>query len=127
MNPNIETTADTYLQHHRMNRDEDFWAFEAVDRLVKSDLENAWEITLLLLRKAHTDDALAYVAAGPLEDFLDIYGDSALDLVEGAAKSDSRLRLALSLVWLEASSPILHRWMAFLRRYGFQNVGPRWV
>lgn len=88
-------------------------------------MKNAWDITLLLLRKAETDDALAYVAAGPLEDFLDIYGDSALDLVEGVAKSDSRFRLALSLVWLEPNSPILHRWMAILRRYGFLDVGPR--
>jgi len=124
MNPNIETTADTYLQHYRRRQDEDFWAFEAVERLVKSNLENAWGITLLLLRKADTDDALAYVAAGPLEDFLDIYGDSALDLVEGAAESDSRLRVALSLVWLEPNSPILHRWMAILREYGFLEAGP---
>ena len=31
------------------------------------DLNLAWGITLLLLRKAQTDNALGYVAAGPLE------------------------------------------------------------
>jgi hypothetical protein len=67
----LDTLADTYLQHHATRRDEDFWAWEEVSEIVRSgDLDKAWNITLLLLQKA-PDGALGYVAAGPLEDIID--------------------------------------------------------
>jgi hypothetical protein len=68
MDLDLNTLADTYLRQYTTKRDEDFWAWQEVDRIVRScDLGLAWEITLLLLRKAQTDDALGYIAAGPLE------------------------------------------------------------
>ena len=74
----LNTLVDTYLRQHATKRDEDFWAWQEVDRRVKTgDLDLAWEITLLLLRNA-PDDALGYVAAGPLEDLVDGYGDRAM-------------------------------------------------
>ena len=85
MNFGLNTLADTYLRQYATKRDEDFWAWQEVDRILRSgDLGPAWEITLLLLRKAQTDDALGYVAAGPLEDIVDGYGEQALDRVEKA-------------------------------------------
>lgn len=90
----------TYLQHHATRRDEDFWAWEKVSEIVRSgDLHKAWNITLLLLQKA-SDEARGYIAAGPLEDIIDGYGEEALDRVEEAFDKDPRLQLALSGVWL---------------------------
>jgi hypothetical protein len=114
--------ADIYLRQHATNRAEDFWAWERVHEIVQGgDLDSAWEITLLLLQKAQTDDALGHVAAGPLEDIVDGYGDQALDRVEEACDKDSRLQFALSGIWLLPDSPVLQRWQGLMTKYGFRN------
>jgi hypothetical protein len=124
MDFDLNTLADTYLHQYATKRDEDFWACQEVNRILRSgDLDLAWEITLLLLRKAQTDDALGYVAAGPLEDIVDGYGDQALDRVEEACDKDSRLQFALSGIWLLPDSPVLQRWQGLMTKYGFQNGG----
>ena len=122
MDFDLNTLADTYLRQCATKRDEDFWAWQEVERLVRSgDLGVAWGITLLLLRKAQTDDALGYVAAGPLEDIVDGYGDQALDRLEEACDKDSRLQFALSGIWLLPDSPVLQRWQGLMTKYGFRN------
>ena len=122
MDFDLNTLADTYLRQYAAKRDEDFWAWQEVDRIVRNgDLGLAWEITLLLLKKAPTDDALGYVAAGPLEDVVDGYGDQALDRVEEACDKDSRLQFALSGIWLLPDSPVLQRWQGLMTKYGFRN------
>jgi len=117
----LNTLVDTYLRQHATKRDEDFWAWQEVDRRVKTgDLDLAWEITLLLLRNA-PDDALGYVAAGPLEDLVDGYGDRALDRLEQACDEDQRLQFALSGIWLLPDSPVLQRWQGLMTKYGFRD------
>lgn len=118
----LDTLTDTYLRHQATKRDEDFWAFEEVDTIVRDgDLDRVWELTLLLLKKAMTDEALGYVAAGPLEDMIRRYGDQALDRVEQACEGDSRIQLALSGVWLPSHSRVLQRWQDFMTKYGFRS------
>jgi hypothetical protein len=46
----LNALAEAYLRNHRSSdKDEDFWAWEEVRRLIKDDPEAAWRITLLLL------------------------------------------------------------------------------
>ena len=119
MERDLNTIADTYLRHHQAHSDEDFWAWQEVEDIVRSgDLDLAWQVTLLLLRKA-PNDSLGYVAAGPLEDLIDGYGDQALDLVEEACDGDTRLQFALSGVWLLPDSPVVGRFRALMKKYGF--------
>jgi hypothetical protein len=121
MESDLNTLADTYLRHHATQNDDDFWAWQRVDGIVRGgDLDRAWEIALLLLRKA-PDDALGYIAAGPLEDIVDGYGNRGLDLAEQACDKDSRLQYALSGVWLLPDSPVLQRWQGLMAKYGFRN------
>ena len=121
MHRDLNTLADTYLRHHTSGSDKDFWAWQKVDEIVRGgDLDRAWEITLLLLRAA-PDTALGYVAAGPLEDFVDAYGNPGLDRVEQACDEDSRLQYALSGIWLLPESPVLQRWQGLMTKYGFRN------
>jgi hypothetical protein len=49
----LNTLADTYLRHYANHRDEDFWAFQELDRIIRKDrgLDRAWEITLLLRKR----------------------------------------------------------------------------
>jgi hypothetical protein len=121
MDFDLNTLADTYLRYHATKREEDFWAFDEVNRIIRSGLDSAWEITLLLLRRAETDEALGYVAAGPLEDIVDGYGDRALDRLEQASEADSRLQFALSGIWLLPESPVLQRWRGLMTKYGFRD------
>lgn len=119
MQRDLNTLTDTYLRQNETKNKEDFWAWEEVHDIVRGgDLELAWEVTLLLLRKA-SDSALGYIAAGPLEDLIDGYGDKALDLVEHACDRDKRLQFALSGVWLLPDSPVLGRFRALMTKYGF--------
>jgi len=80
MDLELSALTDAYLRHHANHRSEDFWAWEEVERRVRADLAQAWAVTQLLVEKAESDTALGYVAAGPLEDFVDGYGDAALDV-----------------------------------------------
>src|SRR5689334_16702031 len=96
----LHALADTYLRHHKEKRTEDSWAFDRVGEIVRNEPDVALELTLLLLKKAGDDDAvLAYVAAGPLEDLLNLHGLYVIDRFEQESKTDPRLQLALSGVW----------------------------
>jgi hypothetical protein len=115
-----EEIANTYLRHFESKQDQDFWAFKEVVEIFRgSDPEAAWRITQLLVKKASSDEALAYVAAGPLEDLLYGYGLTILDKVEAAARNDKRLQLALSGVWLTHKDPAWERWYALMKEFGF--------
>ena len=122
MDCDLNTLADIYLWHHATRCDDDFWAWQRVDEIVRGgDLDRVWEITPLLLRKASDDHVLDYIAAGPLEDFIDGYGDRGLDRAEQACDKDSRLQYALSGIWLLPESPVLQRWQGLMTNYGFRN------
>jgi len=114
---NLDTLAEAYLRH----RDEDFWSWEEVRRIVETDLNGGWKITLLLLEKAASDDDVGHIAAGPLEDLLDCYGDKALDAIEEECKNNLRLRLALSTVGVLFYYDEFERWYDLLYRYGFRQ------
>jgi hypothetical protein len=117
----LSTLADVYLSHHSERREEDFWAFEEVQRIVQTEFSLAWVITRLLVEKANSDVALNYVAAGPLEDFVDGYGDAAVDVIEAACEQDQWMQFALSGIWLERESRVLTRWRGLMTRYGFMG------
>src|SRR5689334_18488327 len=104
METDLNSLADTYLRQHALRHDEDWWAWEEVQRRVEADVSAGWEITKILVEKAD-DFALGYVAAGPLEDLIVGFGHAALDVIESACDTDPRLQLALSGVWLPPDSP----------------------
>lgn len=94
---------------------------EEVDKRLATSLEQGFEITLLLIKKSHSDYKLATVAAGPLEEFLEKYQHAGLDRVERAAESDERLQRALGLVRLEADEPVFYRWQEALTRFRIER------
>ena len=79
------------------------------------------EITLLLFERAASDIDVGYVAAGPLEDLIDLHGHKALDLIEEECKSNPRLRLALSEVGVLFYYDEFDRWYSLLCEYGFRQ------
>lgn len=114
---NSDTLVEAYLRH----RPDDFWAWEEVDRVVKANLNDGWNMILMLLERAASNDAVQYIAAGPLEDLIDLYGHRALDLVEKECRDNSRLRLALSNVCVLFYYDEFERWYSLLYRYGLKT------
>jgi len=114
---NLDTLAEAYLR----NREEDFWAWEEVDRAVNADINEGWKIVLFLLERAVSDGDVEYVAAGPLEELIDRYGHKALDLVEEECKSNVRLRAALSTVYVIFYYEEFDRWYGLLYQYGLRT------
>ena len=122
MEINLDALAEAYLRNHRNpDKDPEFWAWENVRGLVKSDLDSAWNVTLLLLNKAESDDEVGYIAAGPLEDLIDVHGHAALDRIEEACESNPRLRLALSTAGVLFYYEEFERWYRLLYKYGFRK------
>jgi hypothetical protein len=53
----------------------------------------------ILINPASSDKALAFIAAGPLEDLLKKHGPVVIDCIENESEENARLQLALSGVW----------------------------
>jgi hypothetical protein len=100
---NPDNLAETYLRYYREERGVDEWSFGDVNDLIGTNVDRAWEITSLLLSKAETGRELGYIASGPVEDFLGIYGERAIDLMEQGAKGGGRLQVAINRVWRSPS------------------------
>jgi len=76
-----------------------FAAWEKVDDLIGRDPEAGWALTLELVAAASTDQLLANVAAGPLEDLLRVNPELFIERVELAARRDPKFRRCLTGVW----------------------------
>lgn len=95
-------------------------ASDEIDRLVAAEPLEAWELICHLVEGASTDQVLAIVAAGPLEDLLKKHGPEVIALVEESCQCNDRMRLALSGVWgIDSGNPIFERWHALMWKYGF--------
>jgi hypothetical protein len=115
-----EELAAAYLRHYIFKQQEDGWAVREVDTLVQDSPTEAWEVTRILVNTAPSDEALAYVAAGPLEELLHKHGPVVIDRIEEESRENLRLQLALSGVWgLDPSDPVFDRWYALMWKYGF--------
>lgn len=120
MDMDPEIIADAYLRYYARKQEADRWVLETLDTLIDDNPDEAWRITCVLVDKATSDAALAYVAAGPLEDLLKRHGPNIIDRVEEASSNNSRFQLALSGVWgIDPGNPIFNRWYALMWKYGF--------
>ncbi|MGD1877135.1 MAG: DUF6869 domain-containing protein [Kiloniellaceae bacterium] len=72
------------------------WAVECVDELILESPQMALNFILLALPIFETDEDLAVLAAGPLEDLLGCHGAAVIDRVEVEAAGNDRFRLLLS-------------------------------
>ena len=122
MEPDLNALAEAYLRNHRSSdKEKDFWAWEEVLRLIRDEPEAAWRVTLLLLDKAESDAEVGYIAAGPLEDFIDVHGHRALDRIDEVVDRNQRLQLALSMVDVLYYYDEFDRWYDLLYRYGYRK------
>ena len=72
----------------------------------------AWAIVVRMLELTDDDELLGDIGANPLKYLIDHHGALLVDAVEAQAKSDQRLRRALSTVWLsERDSDLAKRFL----------------
>jgi hypothetical protein len=96
------TLITTYLRHAAEQRDDDAWAFDAVNKVANSDeVEASWDLVVELVQRS-PDEQLGYVAAGPLEDMVRRHGPAVIEWLEGEAQRDPRFQWALGCIWLQA-------------------------
>jgi hypothetical protein len=99
-----ERLIQTYFAHARASErgiedDAYFWAVEAMWDIVHDDADRAWSILCEMLRRAEGDYVIAYVAAGPLENFILRYGWPYIERIEAEAQGNPKFRRALVGVW----------------------------
>jgi hypothetical protein len=72
--------------------------------------EVAWQAIVALSREALTDQQIAVLAAGPLEDLLAYHGPAFIDRVEREARVYRAFRQLLGGVWRNSiAEPVWHR------------------
>ena len=75
------------------------WASDELDDLVRGEPERAWPIILSLIHASDSDQFLAIVAAGPLENLVCEHGPAFIERVERLSAQDGQFRHALAGVW----------------------------
>jgi hypothetical protein len=96
---NLDSLAALYLRRDSKSR-AGLIALCTADKLVRNDPEQAWEFILRLVAQARDDRDLAYIAAGPLEDLLNLHGLAFIGRVDVEWQRNEKMRRAISAVWL---------------------------
>jgi hypothetical protein len=99
--------------------DPDWWAAEAMMDAANSRVELQWRLVRCLSALVDLDDLKSVLAigAGPLEELVRRGGDSAMDLIEPAAREDRILLTALAGVWT-SDDPMRRRIDGYLGEQG---------
>lgn len=97
-----------YLTNHATGDESYFWAFTAINELVFQDPERLWLLTREMIQRTTDEEALAYIAAGPLEDILAYHGNEFIERVETQARRDPNFRKALCGVWGNSRFPHIY-------------------
>lgn len=74
------------------------WASDRMYSLLQALPELAWEITVDIIERAPSDDALGFIAASPLEDLLSKDGPEFIDRVETRAAQNRKFARALGML-----------------------------
>jgi hypothetical protein len=78
---------------------EQWWAWEAMDRACRSEPELAWKLIATVLSRTESEKIVENLGAGPLEDLLANHGDKFIDRAESLASRDLKFRQCLSHTW----------------------------
>jgi len=116
-----EQLADAYLAYAQHQSDATRWAADVVfDITFECRWEELWNVLLAIARREEQIDvqALAFIAAGPLEDLICKAGPSFIDRVEREAKFNKQFGRLLTGVWLRhADSAVRERVVKFCRAF----------
>jgi hypothetical protein len=98
---------ETLVRHYSQPTGFDFWAWEVARNLIDDDPPEAWLLILALLHDAPDDGVFGSVAAGELEEFVLAHAADYIARIEEEARGNSRLKSALSYLYVWTLSPEL--------------------
>ncbi|MCP5500201.1 MAG: hypothetical protein H7A25_09890 [Leptospiraceae bacterium] len=90
----IEYSSDTKKNKELFN----YW--EYVNNLINNDSNKSWQLILTLIKYSNSDQILANIAAGPLEDFINKYYKDFYSKIDNQLRIDSKFRKCITGVWL---------------------------
>ena len=102
--------ADAYLAHARCKSAATQWAVDAVFDITYAERwEELWSVVLSIARREEQIEveALAFIAAGPLEDLICKAGPAFIDRVVHEAKFNKQFGRLLTGVWLRSADPMV--------------------
>lgn len=76
-----------------------YWAIEKFADLEADSPEICWAAILIIQRKNPDERVIANLAAGPLEELVELHGDDFIERIEKEARSSSQFRNLLNLLW----------------------------
>lgn len=91
-------------------------ARDKVAEYIRTFLEVGWQLILEMLMLTQSEEIIANIAAGPLEDLIDYHADLVIDRIEKQSRIDDKFRQCLTGVWPSSRVPadILRRIQAAL-------------
>ena len=76
-----------------------FWAYEYLSDLSQTDPIKSLQIMIEILETDDSDEIQMVLAAGPLEDLLNNFGEQIIALIEKECSQNPKLRNLLGGVW----------------------------
>lgn len=94
-----QSLSGKWIEYHVTGDKELFWAWEALDDLVRHTPEQAWQHILSVLAETNSEDVLSNLAAGPLEDLLVLHGPAFIERIEIASREMPDMAKLMAGVW----------------------------
>lgn len=94
-----EVVRDDHNVFRERKGQDNFWAFEEMDHLCRSQPDLCWDLILQILETPHHESIETALAAGPLEDLIAKHGARFIERIESRAKTDAKFKDLLGGVW----------------------------
>jgi len=88
-----------WIQHFRSESEALSPAYVEMDDAVRDDPERAWRLILAILKQDKSDNVIACLAGGPLENLFVHHGALFIERVEQLAQQDHEFNRLLGGVW----------------------------
>lgn len=115
-NGSISCLADAYIGLYTQGagravsfEDPNRWAWEEFERLVNELPCKAWRAVLAVTERTDDVFTLGMLAAGPLEDLLELHGPAVVERIEREAQTNAKFRRVLQGVWRSSTPDVWAR------------------
>ncbi len=88
-----------WIEYHSTKDKSLYWAWEALDEIVQNSPDEALSYILEIATSTNNQEVLSNLGAGPLEDFLALYGANYIEHVETKARQVPQFTIVVKSVW----------------------------
>lgn len=111
---NLDVWVDAYISVYDSDDSLDeehpcYWAIEKFADLEADSPELCWQVIRKIVERQPVHRVLANLAAGPLEELVELHGPQYIDRIEKEAQSNSDFRVLLRELWETTNESIWSR------------------